>query len=93
MLKPTEIIPADGVYYVEEGGHRLRVQIRRERLDKEAMKQERAALLARLKAIPPAPTETELLAWARENWPQMDYSAERAALEARLEELGKAIGD
>ena len=93
MLKPTEIIPADGVYYVDEGGQRVRVQIRRERLDKEAMKQERAALLARLKAIPPEPTEKELLAWAREHWPQMDYSAERAVIEARLEELGKAIGD
>ena len=93
MLKPTEIIPADGVYYVDEGCQRVRVQIRRERLDKEAMKQERAALRERLKAIPPAPTETELLAWAREHYPAMDYSAEQATLEARLEELGKAIGD
>ena len=35
----------------------------------------------RLKEIPPAPTDKELLAWAKENYPMVDYSAEIAHLE------------
>lgn len=49
---------------------------------------------ARLSEIPAGPTDEELLAWARTNYPQMDYSVEKANLEkivsdntARLEAM------
>jgi hypothetical protein len=48
----------------------------------------------RLEAIPATPTDEELLAWARTNYPMMNYSTEKTALEkiiadntAILEEL------
>jgi len=92
MADKVTVLP-DGVYYMDEAGKRVKLLIKREYLDKNVLRVERETLLARLAAIPLEPTETELLDWARENWPQMDYSAERAVIEARLEELGKAIGD
>jgi len=48
----------------------------------------------RLAQLPPEPSEEELLAWAKDNYPMMDYSVEKASLEkviadntAILEEL------
>ena len=40
---------------------------------------------ARLAEIPEGPTDEELLEWAKENYPDMDYSVEKAALESIVE--------
>lgn len=47
---------------------------------KQQAQSELAAAQARLAEIPPALTNKELLAWARENYLPMDYSQEVAAL-------------
>jgi hypothetical protein len=39
---------------------------------------------ARLAELPDVPTDAKLLKWARANYPQMDYAAERAELTARI---------
>ena len=41
---------------------------------------------ARLKEIPEPISDEELLAWARENYPQVNYEAERQSLEAKVAE-------
>lgn len=92
--KPEETpMPAAGVYYVTVGKERERVVVKRESLDVDALKEERKATEERLAAIPGEPDDKELLAWAREHYPRMDYSAERAALEARVSEIVTALGE
>ena len=98
--KPTDTgtagetpMPPTGVYYVTVGKERERVVVKREALDVDALKEERKATEERLAAIPGEPDDKELLAWAREHYPRMDYSAERAALEARLSEIKEALGE
>ena len=49
------------------------------------IKKEIANAEARLKELPQEPTDKELLEWARENYPAMDYSNERAELEKIIE--------
>lgn len=49
----------------------------------------------RLSQIPSGPTDEELLAWARQNYPMMDYSRERTELErviAASKELMGRVG-
>lgn len=84
--KPTEMgttgetpLPPAGVYYADEDKGRVKVTVRTERLDVDALKAERKAIEERLAAIPGEPDDKTLLAWAREHYPRMDYSAERAA--------------
>jgi len=86
-------MPADGVYYVTVGKERKRVAVKSERLDVDALKEERKAIEEKLATIPGEPDDKELLAWAREHYPRMDYSANRAALEARIAEIKEALGD
>lgn len=45
----------------------------------------------RLSQIPSGPTDEELLAWARENYPMMDYSRERAELERVIAECKSVL--
>ena len=45
------------------------------------------AIADELAAIPAAPDDKTLLAWARENYPAVDYSAKRDALEAEQAKL------
>lgn len=40
----------------------------------------------RLKEIPAEKTDKELLEWARLNYPEMDYSKEKEALETKIAE-------
>lgn len=98
--KPTETgttgetpLPPAGVYYADDGKGRVKVTVKTERLDVDALKEERKATEERLAAIPGEPDDKEMLAWAREHYPRMDYSAERAALEARLSEIVTALGE
>lgn len=51
---------------------------------------ERKKVESRIAELPPAPTDAELLAWARDNAPRFDYSIERVGLQIRLEELDRA---
>ncbi len=45
----------------------------------------------RLDKLPTGPTDDELLAWARENYPMMDYSRERAELERVIAECKSVL--
>jgi hypothetical protein len=46
-----------------------------------------------LAAIPDSPDDKTLLAWAKENYPVMDYSARSASLTARKEKLELYISE
>lgn len=52
-----------------------------------SLQEELAVVNQRLSELPPEPSEAELLAWARLNYPGIDYSRERGILEARRMEL------
>lgn len=41
---------------------------------------------AKLSSIPAAPSDSELLAYAKEHYPAMDYSAEKASLQKTIQE-------
>lgn len=45
----------------------------------------------RLAQLPPEPSGEELLAWARENYPTMDYSKEKQYLEAQISEAQQLL--
>ena len=47
----------------------------------------------RLAQLPPEPSEEELLAWARENYPMTDYSREKASLEGIIAENSKLLNE
>ena len=49
---------------------------------KSVLTAEKRAAEDRLAAIPTQPTNAQLLAWAKEHYPQMDYGPEIASLEA-----------
>lgn len=51
------------------------------------MESELSRINTRLAEIPADLTDAELLAWAKLNYPAMDYSRERASLEARRDVL------
>ena len=42
---------------------------------------------SRLNDIPPSPTDEELLAWAKLNYPGMDYSKEKESLVSRKSQI------
>lgn len=86
-------LPPEGVYYADDGKGRVKVTVKSERLDVDMLKAEHKALQERIDAIPDEPDEKTLLAWALEHYPRMDYTAERAALEARLSEIVTALGE
>jgi len=46
---------------------------------------------AKLNSIPAAPSDSELLAYAREHYPAMDYSAEKAELEKTIAESSQLL--
>ena len=50
-----------------------------------------ADIEARLATIPPMPSNDELLRWAKDNYPMMDYSKEKQTLNERKEFLNKLI--
>lgn len=45
----------------------------------------------RLAQLPPEPSDEELLAWARENYPIMDYAKEKQYLEAQISEAQQLL--
>ena len=49
------------------------------------------AAQARLSAIPQSPTDEELLAFARKNYPSLDYTAEKADLEKTIAENSQLL--
>lgn len=88
----TLYLKADDNTYVE-----LDVDTRRTALlVKPELRAQLQAVRARLQALPDAPTNAELLAWAKEHWPRGDEMRERAMLVAerdRLIALLVAIGE
>jgi short-subunit dehydrogenase involved in D-alanine esterification of teichoic acids len=54
--------------------------------DLKAVQKELTAATARLAEIPDQVTDEELLVWARENYPRVNYGAERQSLEAKVAE-------
>lgn len=46
---------------------------------------------ARLQEIPETPSDEELLVWARENYPMVDYSREKQSLEQVVSENSKLL--
>ena len=91
MTEPV-VLPPEGVYYVEVDGVRQRVVVRWETVERITLRAEKQAIIARLQALPAAPTNAQLLAWAKENYPFMNYEAERQALLARLAEINELLG-
>jgi hypothetical protein len=53
-------------------------------LFKRKLVERKRALLASIAEIPPAPTDAELLEWAREHYPVVDTSVARQRLESEL---------
>ena len=51
--------------------------------DVKAVEKEMAFINAELMIIPQTPSDEQLLAWARVNYPMMDYSVKVASLEDR----------
>lgn len=47
---------------------------------------------AKLNSIPAAPSDEDLLAFARAHYPAMDYSAEKASLQKTIEECTNLLG-
>ncbi len=62
-------------YVVVDDADNAKVVVKSE-LEKKVIEAE-----ARLKEIPQAPTDEELLAWAKDNYPMMNYEVEKQALE------------
>lgn len=54
---------------------------------KKAISERKAAVEARLASIPKAPSDKELLEWAKKNYPATDYSAEVIALNSELADI------
>lgn len=54
---------------------------------KAVLEQQQAELQEQLASIPAAPTDAELLAWARVNYPTMDYTAQVVVLQERLAQV------
>lgn len=50
------------------------------------------SLLRELENLPPSPTDADLLAWAREHFPGVDYEARRAFLEQKKIEIETDLG-
>jgi hypothetical protein len=50
------------------------------------LRKQKQEAIERLKEIPPKLTDEELLEWARENYPQVNYEVERQSLEAKVDE-------
>jgi hypothetical protein len=48
-------------------------------------------LTSRLQEIPKEPTDRELLAWARVNYPQMDYSNEKKHLGTQIDIISNQL--
>jgi len=59
--------------------------------DQKEIEAEVANIEARLIAIPSLPSDAELLRWAKDNYPMMDYSKEKQTLNERKEFLNKLI--
>jgi hypothetical protein len=58
---------------------------------KAELKRQKQEALKRLREIPSQPTDEELLVWARENYPQVNYEAERQSLEVRIAECNSLL--
>lgn len=80
-----QILPIDKDRYVKVDGDKAEVfyLTEVEKCLKEAT--------ARLAELPTQPTDEELLEWARENYPAMDYSAEKQSLEAKISECNSIL--
>jgi hypothetical protein len=59
--------------------------------DRKELEAELVQTEARLGEIPPTPSDKELLAWAKANYPMMDYGAEKASLLARKDEIDRKL--
>ena len=59
--------------------------------DQKEVEAEVVNIEARLIAIPSLPSDDELLKWARDNYPMMDYSKEKSELTSRKEKLEQLI--
>ena len=59
--------------------------------NKSAVEKEVVDLQTRLQAIPSSPTDKELLAWAKANYPQMNYEPEKQATVAKIAEINNKL--
>jgi hypothetical protein len=75
-----QILPLDKGKFVRVDGDKATVFYLKE------VKKCLAEATARLKEIPEPISDEDLLAWARVNYPQVNYEAERQSLEAKVAE-------
>ena len=92
--KPTETKPAINLSEVKkpqikrvDDKHAIRYRVVAETIDLVVLKEELRSIKTRLSELPEYPDDETLLAWARDNYPMMNYTTERKALLERLAEL------